>query len=850
MRLRGYLTVFAAWLLAAVGIAQLPAEDAIAQREAISRLQGRSADVRLFRDGTTIHRVYGAAFAGGITAKDAFLAFIAEYSELFGIGDGKLVFEGTQDVMRGKFTAGYFQQYLEGIPVDLGYVTLLARNDIGNPIVLASPSAQFVRGPAPKPRITAQHAVRILKKHHPSYVTFSKPELRIWKGEARAHLAWSFYAENPNPVGGDHEGPLPERVLAFVDAVDGAVLEERNQVYPIDVGGNVKGWATPGLKPDQANNPETLQPLELLRVSISGGNNALTNASGDYLIPHPGSTAVTVNASLQGQWVVVNNQGGTNLTMSQVVTPPGPANFIFNVAMPEFDTAQVNGFIQTTRVHNFAKAINPAYPGIDIAIPCNVNVSGSCNAFYTNNTINFYRAGGNCPNMCYSTVVWHEYGHFIIAKGHPSAAGDYHEGMADVTANLLGDTPWVGEDFSGQNTGPLRSAYNSIRYPCTGGVHTCGQVMSGAFWLTLDQLDITEGHVVGLGLVRSWYLNSILLRPPSVNPGITIDVLTLDDDDANLNNGTPHYDEIATGFGAKGLTAPPLVWVNIAPVRLPDAFVPLNPTGEAIPFEARVTNGAGTLDPSSVRLNYRFNGGAWQQLPMPEVADPDIYGALLLQPACGTTVDWYISARDTNNRMTTYPSGAPGSFFSTLVARSLTTIFTDTFETDTGWTVTNVNLTTGAWVRVDPNGTFLNGVPAQPENDSNDPGLLCYVTGQGTPGGAVGAQDVDGGPTYLTSPVINLAGADALIEYRRWYFNDDGDDPFLVQVSNNNGATWVTVETVMGIQNSWVQRTFRVGQYVPPTAQVRVRFSAVDNPNNSITEAGVDNVAVRRINCG
>jgi hypothetical protein len=71
------------------------------------------------------------------------------------------------------------------------------------------------------------------------------------------------------------------------------------------------------------------------------------------------------------------------------------------------------------------------------------------------------------------------------------------------------------------------------------------------------------------------------------------------------------------------------------------------------------------------------------------------------------------------------------------------------------------------------------------------------------------------------------------------------------EVSNNNGASWVRVETVnfTGTENQWLRRSFRVGDYVTPTAQVRIRFGTADNPNDSICEAGVDHIVIRRIVC-
>jgi hypothetical protein len=60
---------------------------------------------------------------------------------------------------------------------------------------------------------------------------------------------------------------------------------------------------------------------------------------------------------------------------------------------------------------------------------------------------------------------------------------------------------------------------------------------------------------------RFLYLNSILLSP-AINPGLTIDVLTLDDNDADITNGTPNYDEIDQAFTAHNLPAPPLALVT------------------------------------------------------------------------------------------------------------------------------------------------------------------------------------------------------------------------------------------------------------------------------------------------
>jgi hypothetical protein len=823
------------------------------RREAFERLSGLQPGIMTNVSSGVLDRIYGPPFGGGATARESFESFVRTFDGVFGLGDARLVYQGAQMLGHNAFIAGTFQEFYGDYPVDRGQVTLLVKNQIGYPLVLAVTGAKTVEGPIAPPRISASAAINLLKKHHPTLRDFAKPSLAIWMGETRGHLAWTFLASSPTSrTGCTTCGSVPEAVQAFVDAHSGEILEERDMIYTLDVNGNVSGWATPGLKPDQASNPETLQPLHHLVVNISGGNSAETNASGNYTISHGGAAQVTVNAPLSGPWARVVNQAGATESLSQNVTPPGPADFIFNTSMAEFNTAQTNGFIHTNRIHDFVKAFNPTYPGIDIQIPVNVNVSGSCNAFFTTQggpSINFYRASttpNSCPNMAYSTVVYHEYGHFVVNRGGTNQ-GAYGEGMGDALACLLGDTPWTGEDFRGPGTGPLRSAINSVTFPSTAEIHEAGNIVSGAFWGTVLQLDSSVGHATGLNLVRGWAINSILLHPPYVSPGMTVDVLTLDDNDADITNGTPHYNEIAAGFGAKGLFAPPIEWIRFVPVvRVPN-FVDYNTSARRLQLVFDVVPHAGQVDPTSIKVYTRTSGTNFVSQPMTPGGGPNSFFALINTPVSGSVIEWFLEGKDTQGHVMRYPIDAPFNYFRSVVATSLVTLVEDTFAADAGWSVANNAVASGAWTRADPNPSTVNGLQANPANDSGDSGALCWFTGQAASGSSVGTADLDGGPTQLTSPIYNLAGSDAIIEYKRWFFNDDGDDGLTVEVSNDNGASWHLVETAAGLQNTWVQRSFRLGTYVPGTAQVRLRFSVSDNPNNSITEAAVDHIVIRRI---
>jgi hypothetical protein len=91
---------------------------------------------------------------------------------------------------------------------------------------------------------------------------------------------------------------------------------------------------------------------------------------------------------------------------------------------------------------------------------------------------------------------------------------------------------------------------------------------------------------------------------------------------------------------------------------------------------------------------------------------------------------------------------------------------------------------------------------------------------------------------------------DPVLTYARWFANDDEDEDRLdVEISDDDGASWVLIESVAN-NPAWVEQTFRVVDYVALTSQVKVRFSTADNPNNSITEAAVDAFSIGEFSCG
>ncbi len=272
------------------------------------------------------------------------------------------------------------------------------------------------------------------------------------------------------------------------------------------------------------------------------------------------------------------------------------------------------------------------------------------------------------------------------------------------------------------------------------------------------------------------------------------------------------------------------------------------------PIRARVVaqNGGALAPGASPEFVYRIDGGAWERIPLSPVGGDEFQGTLPALP-CLSEIEFYLAALSSGGIEITEPLNAPFATRFATVARGEDERTNDTLETASGWVVgaPGDTATTGIWTRVDPVGTG-----AQPEDDHTpDPGVMCFITGQGVPGANPGDDDVDNGATTLTSPSFNAAVGvgEAYIGYWRWYSNDLGTNPnqdhMPILISNDGGQTWTQLEDVTQNANAWVYKQWKVSDFVAPTNQVRLRFVARDDPPGSIVEAGVDDVRVFVLRC-
>lgn len=491
-----------------------------------------------------------------------------------------------------KFLLYRYGQQAAGVPVYDAQLSVLVKNEPGNPVVWASSSlrdvAKFTPPKAPRAltidRGKSLDSARALAEseskaeHLPEALDrFSEPQLVIFAGaedeSAPPRLAMLYEAEEDRGLG-------KWRLLA--DANTGDVLHVEDLVLSADVSGTVRGNTT-NSHAAAACAPEASLPMPYAEVGISGGSAGFTSDIGFFYLLNAGTTPVTVNSTLQGNYFNVLNAQGPNEALSMTVTPPNQAHFLHNAANSDaLVVAQANAYYHINQTRDFLLDYAPGYPVIstqtDFLAEVNGN-SGLCpgNAWYLGSQVLFCAAGFGVTNTAFGSVVHHEFGHHIVSSGG-SGQGEYGEGMADTVAALLTDEPRFAVGWTEGDCGNgLRTADNTCQYDpvncssCGSEIHACGQLLSGVVWDLRQELMVTE-PAGWRDIVNSLTLSSVPLHSGSaIDAAIAIDFLTLDDNDGNLANGTPHGEEICAAFDAHGIDCP------LTPTSTPCAGICSNP---------------------------------------------------------------------------------------------------------------------------------------------------------------------------------------------------------------------------------------------------------------------------------
>ena len=178
-------------------------------------------------------------------------------------------------------------------------------------------------------------------------------------------------------------------------------------------------------------------------------------------------------------------------------------------------------------------------------------------------------------------------------------------------------------------------------------------------------------------------------------------------------------------------------------------------------------------------------------------------------------------------------------------------VFVDDFESDRGWVRNQQNADTairGLWERSNPAATSYSGVPYQ--LGSTPSGSYALVT-DGRAGSSAYAYDVDGGPTSISSPSIDLpsggSGHQLEFEYNFAYRSStSSSDRFAVYAVTGAGETLLFEEiddNSSSHPGSWKSKMIDLSGYAGET--VRIMFLADDDAaSGRLVEAQVDDMRI------
>ena len=646
----------------------------------------------------------------------------------------------------------------------------------------------------------------------------------------------------------------PANYICYVDANNGDLLMRMNTVLyeaPTQANIHLEGevYST------HPFNPSSIENLINLRVQ-KGGGNYYTDSLGNVNVPGTGSATF----SLEGLFAEVQTNGGIPSFNSQLSN----ANVSFDNSNSTIQ--ERTAFYSVNKIHDHLKSVFPTFTGLDYALETNIDVQGSCNAYY-DGTINFFAEGNGCNATAkIPDVVYHEYGHGINNYRYGSGMwnGGLNEGYADIWAISLTESPVLGFGWDITDPSVYVRRYDQDRkvYPqdLVGEVHADGEIIAGAFWDTYLNLNDMQQM---LNLFK--YTFDGAPDGPNGTEGIIytdvlVEVLFADDNDANLTNGTPNDLAIIQAFALHGITLLSNAVIAHSPVSLAPGNIAIN-------ISANIS-ATYSWALSSANCFYRVNDNQnWNSLSM--TPNGNNFTATIPAQTNGNIVAYYISLTDNygfesginpqeSNIVPLKDANLP---YFTMVGYELYN--EEDFDFNVGFWQTGDpadNATTGLWEIGAPIGSYddpssLSGI-VQTATQHTQNGYACAFTGNASSiNDGIGTNDVDGGHTTLYSPYYNLSSyINPAFTYWRWYTNNPssganpGADWWQVLITDD-GVNWVYVENTLSSDLSWRRNAFRVKDYVNLSSSVQLKFIASDSirpgqnlDGGSLIEAAVDDL--------
>ncbi len=390
----------------------------------------------------------------------------------------------------------------------------------------SSPSSDLVTTPAPP---------------------FGKPsqkDFEMWVDPSGlAHLSWVVTI-----VSRSKETPFARRYWYAAKKRTGLKILVREELVHFDHLVEASGMVWP-IDQSSLAPPKKAEPLAHLfvdRVGLAGGREATTDTGTVILLSNPASTggiSIGVRAGLSGPFCTVFSMDGNQLTQNDYGDQNRRLRLSFVGGIPQ--VAQVTAFRWVNCARDFVQEYLADRKKIEKLnnIGTFVNIKKSCNANWEERsmTLNFYGAAdpneGDCPNMAYATLIFHEFGHALDDEfggiQHSKTGLAYSEGFGDALSILITGNPVIGLDFNGKGK-PLRDARTEVLWHDVqpGELfepHSNGLVYAGFVWdlfggiqkRYLDEgLDTKKARDQALSKAKFLILKAAKMNPSSIKEAV------------------------------------------------------------------------------------------------------------------------------------------------------------------------------------------------------------------------------------------------------------------------------------------------------------------------------------------
>lgn len=491
--------------------------------------------------------IASAAIAEGFARK-----LLADHLDLLAPGAQLADFRLVTNHFDGDIRSVGFVQELDGRRVVGGQVSFRFKKD--RLFVIGSEALPFVRAMSiaqPRAKLAAgalhARAVDNLRRELDlPNAPVSAPSSEVILPLVSDDAVLGYRAAVPMEIDGGVDG----RYLSYVDPSTGTTLAVRQM--------NTYATGTLLYKAVDRHPLRARVDRPAAKANVTVGASPQTTTLAGQVTWTP-DVAQPLKTSVLGPLVtIVNKSAAASLVAADLQIAPN-GTVVWDASVNAEDDAQVQTFLATNTVKEYVRTFDPAMAKLDEPIEANVNIPQSCNAFFNGTSINFFASSDQCQNTGQlQDVVYHEFGHAVhvaeILEGVGAFDGAMSEGAADFLAASITNDSGMGRGFfkTDEALRELDPVDKEHIWPRDiAEIHYTGIIYGGTFWDLRKALIAKHGAPAGVALVNKLYVQS--LRSSVSIPTSMIETLAADDDDGNLDNGTPNECAIRDAYGRHGL---------------------------------------------------------------------------------------------------------------------------------------------------------------------------------------------------------------------------------------------------------------------------------------------------------